>query len=133
MLDLFLHQKTSDSVLVSDSYDWTVGPVSSAEGVIYVNVTELCKIVPEGCNGLFWAFNFVSLIVFVFSFFFRVESNVFAEEDLIVGSVDLINDTVTNAVFEEGDFSVEQWAEMIGDGFESHFGIFLSIWSSKVR
>jgi hypothetical protein len=48
------------------------------------------------------------LVIFVFAFFFRVKSDVFAEEDFVIGFFDLVDDTVTNAVFEEGDFPVEQ-------------------------
>ena len=85
-----------------------MGSVGGSECVVHIHITEFGKVVSEGCNSFFGALDFVSLVVFIFSFFFGVESDVFAEKDFVVGSVDLIDDTVTDAVFEEGDFSVEQ-------------------------
>lgn len=82
--------------------------VGCSECIVYVYVTQFGEVVSEGCNGFFGALDFVSLVVFVFSFFLGVESDVFTKENFVIGSVDLIDDTVTDAVFEEGHFSVEQ-------------------------
>ncbi len=108
MLNLFLHQKSCHSVFVGNSYHRAVGSVGGSKGVIYINVTEFSQLVSESCHCLFRAFYFVALIVFVFSFFFGVESNIFAEENFIVGFVDLVENTITDAVFQEGDFSIEE-------------------------
>lgn len=37
-----------------------------------------------------------------------METNVLAEEDLVVGSVDGVDDAVTNAIFKESDLFVEK-------------------------
>ena len=95
---------------MSNTNDWAVGSVSCSKSIIYVDVTKFSKTVSESCNGIFWTLDLVSLIVFEFSLFFRVESDIFTKEDLIVGSVDLINYTVSDTIFQEGDFPVEQWA-----------------------
>jgi hypothetical protein len=72
--------------------------VGSSESIVNVNVTELGEVVSERLNGFFGALDFVSLVVFVFSLFFSVESNIFAKENFVIGSVDLINNAVTNTV-----------------------------------
>ncbi len=107
--------------------------MGSSKSVIYINVTQLGKLISESCHCLFWAFYFVALIVFVFSFFFSVKSHIFAEENFIVGFVDLVENTVTDAVFQEGDFSIEERREMFSNGFEGHFGVFFAIGSSEMR
>lgn len=91
---------------MGDSNNWTVGSVSCTESVININVSEFGKVVSESSDGFFWTFDFVSLVIFEFSLFFRVESNVFAKENLVVCSVDLINNAISDTIFKESDFSV---------------------------
>lgn len=61
-----------------------------------------------------------------------METNVLAEEDLVVGSVDGVDDAVTNAIFKESDLFVEKWGKLVSDWLETHFGVFLAIGSAEV-
>lgn len=81
-----------------DSNNTAVGSMSSSKGIIYIAGPQLRELISEGFYFLWICFYFFPITSFEWPLLLRMESDIFAQKDLILSFFNLIDDTLSNAV-----------------------------------
>ena len=72
--------------------------MSSSKGIIYIKLAQFWELISKRFDFLGISLYFFALFIFLGSFFFSMESNIFAQEYFILSIFNLAENIFTNTV-----------------------------------
>lgn len=131
---LLAHEETSSSLRGLDTNHGRVGTVSSAEGVVDVDVTEFGERSTESRDGLGIGLDLLAVGLLSGALLLDVVTEVLEQNDRASSRVGAgLLDLGADAVVEESDVGVEQLLELLGNGLQRVLLNTLAVGTAEVR